>query len=258
MKEGRKIYSLLLKAESGDYYRVKIKDDYYNPLAIIDAFTIEYENKKMLCEGYSTRLNTKIEEAKIVYQKDGKTKAIEPLFEDMKEFGELAVAFGKNSGVDSENHIIKARIRIFAHKLLEEYYQDITIKRAFDSYGDYIVDEALKNNDLEALINRLCEYRKLRKSALLQNKAKLGEKIDGYPIIWDLTGAKIIKTDERFLELIDNKIKKLQTSKSENSLVQEAMALLVEGLYKEREELILNLGVKEDKNQVPGQTKMMF
>ena len=255
MKEGRKIYSLLLKDENEVYYRVKIEEEYHNPLAVIDAFTVTYPSKDKLYLGFSDLLETNIIGAKVVYQKDGKTKALEPIYADMKELGDLALAFGKTSEVGADNHSVAVRINIFAQKLLKEYTENMKIRVSFNQHGDYIVNEALQNNDLVSLIKRLCEY---RKPVILKKETELGQPVDVYPLVFDLKGAKIIKTDERFLELNENKIRHLQLLKPEDSLTKRAWAIKLEQLYTKREELLKSLDRKEDKNQVPGQTKMMF
>ncbi len=258
MKEGRKIYSLLLKAESGEYYRIKIDEDYRNPLAVIDAYTVTYPSKDALCAGYSYKLKTKIVDARIVYQKQEKTKSIEPIFAAMEELGKIALDFGKSSEIDVTDYKVSFRIHLFAKKLMDDYYHNVDVRDAFDRYGDYIVRDALMNKTEGMLISRLCEYRKLRKSMLLKKKIELGEKVDVYPLVVDLSDANIIKSDERNLELVESEINDLQNEVFSDSTLQQGQALKLEELYTRREALLISLDRKEDKNQIPGQTKMMF
>lgn len=256
MKEGRKLYSLILKAENGNYYRIKIGDDYRNPLAFIDTYTVQYPDKKILLESFSYKLKTKIIDAKIIYKKQGKTKTIEPVFADMEELGLVSKDFGKSSEIDMSDYKKSFRVHLFAKKLMDVYFQDINIRNAFNNYGDHIVRETLMNHDERALVHRLCEYRKLRKSAILKRAIELGQNIDVYPSIVSINEDKIIKSETRLLELLEEEINKVQNEQFTDQTLKPIQAQRLKELYTQREELIEALDSKADKNQVTGQMRL--
>ena len=258
MKEGRKIYSLLLKSNDNNYYQLKIGDDYRHALAVIDAYTMEFASKELLIEGRSWELQVPILDAKIIYQKQGQTKMLEPVFADDEELWHLRKYFGKSSAIDTNDPAKVAAIHAFSLKLLTEYQTNPDMKTGFDKYGDFLVRESLRNNDLTALICRLCEYRKLRQTIILKKQIKKGQVTNVFPKVVSLADANIIKSDVRLLEITERAIKEQQTKKTDDKVLAKAGALKLEELYDRRDELLKSLDIKEDKNQVSGQTKMMF
>ena len=270
MKEGRKLYSLILKDENGAYYRLKIDDDYRHPLAVIDAFTISQTTTKYKKHGneyfygiYSQKLDTEIVDAKIVYQKNGMTKALSPVYAklDSLENGIINLSsidrnFGNSSELDFNNLQTNGmNVLLFTKQLMHYYNTDKNVRMAFDLDGDYIVKQALLEGDEKALLKSLCEYRKVRRSVLLLKATCQHKKINVYPEVYDLEEKEIIKSDKRRYEVVEKQIDKLQNTKVDNPYLEEENEKKLKELYNEREELLSSLDTTS-KNQINGQMRL--
>lgn len=251
MKEGRKLYSLIIEDEMGNYYRLKIDGNYQNPLAVIDTYTTSYQDSSKMYEGLSYIFKLHIVNAFIIYHKDEKTKSLVPIFKDMEIIGNIAKSFENSSEIDNEDKKAYLNVLLLATKLMNSYYEDKKVKEKFDQDGDYIVLEALRGHDMLLLTHRLCAYRKLRKSMILLDNVQGKKQVNPFPRIIDAINP-IKQSDERLLELINEQILTIQNATNRMPLMGQAKMLA--DLYDKKNELEEALG-KADRN-VKGQMRL--
>ncbi len=251
MTQVRKLYSLILKDSEENYYRLKINDEYFHTLPTIDTYTTQSLNKQCFLEGRSYELKRDIEDAFILYHKNGQ-KSLEPVFGDSLDIKTMAPKFeGKREmGLDKAEMFI---LNLFSNRVRDNYYSDIKVKQTFDKYGDYTVLEALKTGDYRYLINTLRDYRRFRKAVLL-----LAGNTNVHPSKIEFEEDKIIKSDAAILENIEAEIERIEENIPDNQVLIRAYVQKLNSLYNKREELLADLRMIDNpkKNENPRQMRL--
>ena len=138
MLEGKKIYSLIVKDESGVFYRIKIDGNYYNTLSDIDDYCINAEFLWNINMNY--KLNVK--DAYIIYKTNGQIKAIEPLRGVSNNFSKAIKDFKGVSVIDFTDKEAHKNypsaflcIKKLVSGLLKSYQNNNFVRAVFDKQG---------------------------------------------------------------------------------------------------------------------------
>ena len=240
MSEGRKLYSLIIKDTSDNYYRLKINGEYYHPLAVIDAYTTKCKDKQCFLEGRSTEFKLDIDDAFVLYKKGG-FKAL-PIVCDNEDIAKMAPKFGTQREIDPQSLEMRL-VGFFAGKFNNEYLNNKAVNKLFNHYGDNTVIEALKTNDFQYLMITLRDYRRFRKAALLS----AGD-INVHPRKIEIDNGQIIDSDEVKKKNILEEIKRVQDAVSQNEFMDKFKEERLDKLFSELEDLEAEETPVEEKN----------